>query len=79
MSCSAGKPNFRLLDPNVGWDALDPNSSNLLGFGDPGGIYLAQTVAGAVDPTQLFQYLLPARLARGCAACEWYLLTPFPP
>jgi phage tail-like protein len=77
MSCGGGKPNFRLLDVNVGWSAQD--HTGLDGLTDPGGIYLAQTVAGAVDPNQILPYLPPARLAKGCGDCEWYLVTPAPP
>jgi phage tail-like protein len=68
-----------LLDANVGWDPDATATVNLTGFDDPSGIYLAQTVAGAVDPNQILPYLPPARLARGCNACEWYLVTPAPP
>jgi hypothetical protein len=74
MSCAAGNPNFRLLDVNVGWSAS--SAVNIAGLADAGGIYLAQTVAGAVDPNQILPYLCPARLARGCGDCEWYLITP---
>jgi phage tail-like protein len=77
MSCGGGKPNFRLLDVNVGWSV--DSAVNIAGLTDPDGIYLAQTVAGAVDPGQVLPYLPPARLARGCGDCEWYLITPAPP
>ena len=76
MSCGAGKANFRLLDFYVGWDATDPDTSNLTGFDDPNGIRLALFYPGAVDPSQILAYLPPARLARGCGACEWYLIKP---
>jgi phage tail-like protein len=79
MSCGGGKANFRLLDAYVGWDATDPAHSNLTGFDDPAGISLALVNPGAVDPSQILAYLPPARLARGCGACEWYLITPVPP
>jgi phage tail-like protein len=77
MSCAAGKPNFRLLDANVGWSA--DSAVNLDGLAAATGLYLAQTVPGAVDPSQILPYLPPARLARGCGDCEWYLVTPAPP
>ncbi len=76
MSCGAGKPTFRLLDAYVGWDATDPASSNLTGFDDPNGIRLNLVNPGVIDPSQINAYLPPARLARGCGACEWYLITP---
>src|SRR5579863_4167510 len=79
MSCGGGKANFRLLDPYVGWDATDPTHSNLTGFDSLAGISLALVNPGAVDPAQILAYLPPARLARGCGACEWYLITPAPP
>lgn len=77
MSCAAGNPKFRLLDVNVGWSA--GSAVNIAGLAEAGGIYLAQTVDGAVDPNQILPYLCPARLARGCGVCEWYLITPAPP
>ena len=79
MTCATGKTNFRLLDANVGWDRDAKATVNLAGFDDPSGIYLAQIVDGAVDPNQILPNLPPARLARGCNACEWYLVTPAPP
>jgi phage tail-like protein len=79
MSCGGGKANFRLLDPYVGWDATDPTHSNLTGICPPTELSLALVNPGAVDPAQILAYLPPARLARGCGACEWYLITPAPP
>lgn len=79
MSCAPGTVNFRLLDANIGW-SVDPTATvNLAGFGSQGGIGLTPTVAGAVDPNQVLPYLSPARLARGCGACEWFLVTAAPP
>jgi phage tail-like protein len=77
VSCGGGNPNFRLLDANVGWSAA--SAVNLVGLNDSTGICLAQMVAGALDPNQILPYLPPARLARGCGDCEWYLVTPAPP
>jgi phage tail-like protein len=77
MSCVAGNPSFRLLDAYVGWDAA--YSTNLVGVDAPAGVCLAPVHSDAVDLNQVVPYLPPARLARGCAACEWYLITPFPP
>jgi phage tail-like protein len=79
MSCAAGKPNFRLLDCNVGWDQ-DPNATvNLTGFDQTTGVCLAAMDSNAIDPNQIFPYLPPALIAKGCGECEWYLLTPAPP
>lgn len=77
MSCGGGNPNFRLLDANVGWSAS--SAVNLDGLNDARGANLAQTAPGALDPNQILPYLPPARLARGCRECEWYLVTPAPP
>ena len=79
MSCAPGIANFRLLDANIGWGQDDGSSANLTGLASADGICLTQVVAGAVDPNQILPYLPPARLARGCGECEWYLVTPFPP
>lgn len=76
MSCGAGKPNFRLLDAYVGWGTPNPDKpspSNLIGFDDPAGIRLAKEDNFAVNPSDVTRYLPPARLARGCGVCEWYL------
>src|SRR5262249_47210470 len=32
-----------------------------------------------VDDSTLSKWLPPARLARSCSGCEWYLVTPCPP
>src|SRR5262249_39780109 len=77
MSCSPVTPTFRLLDAYVGWDAFD--HKNLTGMDDPDGLRLEQEAGGEVDPGAVMAYLPPPRLARGCGACEWYLLTPNPP
>ena len=79
MSCANGKPNWRLLDVNVGWSVDAASTVNISGFSDPQGIYLSQAVAGAIDPNAVLQYLLPARLARGCGDCKWFLITPAAP
>lgn len=75
MSCASEKVNFRLLDPNVGWEDADPVHSNLVE--DTSGVYLTLTTPGATDPSQILAYLPPRRLAQGCAACEWFLVTPY--
>jgi phage tail-like protein len=86
MTCAAGKPNFRLLDCNVGWDQDDKPTDehpaptvNLAGFDQATGVRLAALDPNALDPNEIFPYLPPALLAPGCGACEWYLLTPAPP
>jgi phage tail-like protein len=81
VSCGAGKPNFRLLDSYLGWGTLDPDKpspSNLAGFEDPEGIRLALEDPAAVNPADVNGRLLPARLAKGCSACEWYLSASCP-
>jgi phage tail-like protein len=80
MTCAAGNPNFFLLDTTAGWDVDATATLNLVGAGTPPGcVALAQQVAGAVDLNQIVPYLPPAQLARGCGACEWYLVTAAPP
>jgi phage tail-like protein len=79
MSCSAGKPNFWLLDSYTGWNDQDRNSSRLEGFEDSAGIRLSLVDDGAIDPAQVSACIPPSRLARGCGACEWFLVTPFRP
>jgi phage tail-like protein len=79
MSCLPLPPTFRLLDSYVGWDpdavegitGLDLASGLQLAFvGGTGGIVAADDVSA---------WLAPAALARGCAPCEWLLVTPCPP
>ena len=79
MSCLPLPATFRLLDPLVGWDpdsvegigGLDLASGLQLAFvGGSGGVVPADDVSG---------WLAPAALARGCAPCEWLLVTPCPP
>jgi len=79
MSCVATAPTFRLLDRFVGWDPAD--HTNLTGLDEPVGLHLALLpgLAGTATESELAAYLLPARLARGCGPCEWYLVTPAPP
>lgn len=79
MSCLPPPATFRLLDRLVGWDpdtveglsGLDLASGLQLAFvGGAGGIVPADDISG---------WLAPAALARGCAPCEWHLVTPCPP
>ncbi|MDB5934416.1 MAG: phage tail protein [Massilia sp.] len=79
MSCLPAPATFRLLDPLVGWDAdsvegisgLDLSSGLQLAFAGPAG--------GMVAADDVSAWLPPAALARGCAPCEWLLVTPCPP
>jgi hypothetical protein len=76
MSCASGIPTFRLLDAYVGWDVgpdID-DYKNLAGLDDPAGIRLGQLDESAVDPAAILAFLPPARLARGCGPCDWYLI-----
>jgi phage tail-like protein len=79
MSCLPLPATFRLLDSLVGWEphrvegitGRDLASGLQLAFvGGAGGIVPADDVSG---------WLAPAALARGCAPCEWFLVTPCPP
>jgi phage tail-like protein len=79
MSCGGGKPNFRLLDSYVGWEAPSTDGLNLIGFRDPAGLRLEQDDPNAVNPADVTGRLFPARLVKGCGACEWFLLTPAKP
>jgi len=79
MSCIRSIPLFRLLDHLVGWD---PQSlQNLTGVSDADGLRLANRLPNTelVHEVDVSSYLLPARLAKGCVACNWLLLTPIPP
>jgi phage tail-like protein len=79
MSCAAGIPRFRLLDGLVGWDELSPDGTKgLFALPDDEGLVLALKGKGAVDPNAVSPYLPPARLARGCDPCQWFLVTPRP-
>lgn len=77
MSCADSPKSFRLLDAFVGWDESDAVS--LSGLNEAGGVRLAALNPEALDPSALNRYLPPARLARGCGPCGWYLVTPAPP
>ena len=74
MSCGAGVPTFRLLDPRVGWDVAEANE--LVGFDSDAGISLAALEPGAIRAEDLAPYLPPPWIAPGCAPCEWFLLAP---
>jgi len=74
MSCGPVDAKFRLLDAYVGWSEVGA-PLHLSGLVDPAGLRLALQNPGAVT-AEVWAYLLPPHLARGCSACDWYLLTP---
>lgn len=79
MSCLPLPATFRLLDPLVGWD---PDSvEGLSGLDLDSGLQLAFVggAGGIVPADDVSAWLPPAALARGCAPCEWFLVTPCPP
>src|SRR5438876_8820426 len=75
MSCTRIPGTFRLLDAFVGWDEVQGGAENLVGLDDPIGVRLQMLQPGAVNPLEVLAYMPPARLARGCRAGEWYLIT----
>ena len=79
MSCRADQVNFRLLDCYVGWSEQDRAGTHLEGFANCDGLQLCFKDKGSVDASAVSACIPPARLARGCGACEWFLVTPFPP
>jgi phage tail-like protein len=79
MSCASGSVTFRLLDVNIGWSADPAATLNLTGFTSQNGVALTPVIGAAVDPNGILPYMPPARLARGCGACEWFLVTAAPP
>lgn len=74
MSCGPVEGKFRLLDAYVGWSEVGV-PPNLSGLDDPAGLRLAPQDPGAVTG-EVWAYVLPPHLARGCGVCDWYLLTP---
>jgi phage tail-like protein len=66
---------FRLLDTYVGWSCNGAMPPAVLD--DTDGLRLAPKTVG-VDPSEVWRRVLPARLAKGCGRCDWYLLTPAP-
>jgi phage tail-like protein len=79
MSCLPLPATFRLLDSLVGWD---PDSAEgITGLDLASGLQLAFVggVGGIVPADDVSPWLAPAALARGCAPCEWFLVTPCPP
>lgn len=76
MSCVTQQATFRLLDAWVGWS--ESHVEQLTGLDDELGVTLAKLPTGLTS-SDLSQAIPPARLARGCGACEWYLATPCEP
>lgn len=76
MSCAASDPKFRLLDHLVGWD--EAHVEQLVGLYDGGGMRLGALSSGLTEDA-VSPFVPPARLARGCGDCEWYLATPSAP
>ena len=74
MSCGPVDGKFRLLDAYVGWSEVGV-PSKLSGLDDPAGLRLARQNPGAVT-AEVWAYMLPPHLARGCGVCDWYLLIP---
>ena len=78
MTCVPADRRFRLLpDALVGWDVAE--ASGLQGFDDVRGVRLARIAAGTLTPEVIGRAIPPARLARGCDRCDWYLVTLVPP
>ncbi len=76
MSCVSQPAIFRLLDAWVGWS--ESSVEHLVGLDDELGVTLAP-LPGRITSTDLSRAIPPARLARGCGDCEWYLATPCEP
>ena len=79
MSCLPLPATFRLLNSLVGWD---PDSvEGITGLDLASGLQLAFVgrTGGIVPADDVSAWLAPAALARGCAPCEWFLVTPCPP
>lgn len=76
MSCGSVDAKFRLLDAYVGWsESAVP--LHLSGLDDPAGLRLGLRDPVAVTP-EVWAHVLPPRLARGCGACDGYLLGASP-
>lgn len=77
MTCVPADRRFRLLDHYVGWDEAE--SAGLEGFDEIAGVRLARVSTGELTPGVIGRLIPPARLARGCDRCTWYLVTQAPP
>jgi phage tail-like protein len=76
MTCAPDQAMFRLLDALVGWDV--DVVEKLSGLDAASGITLTPLAEQSTSAT-LSHALPPARLARGCGPCEWFLVTCCPP
>ncbi|MEZ6134613.1 MAG: phage tail protein [Pirellulaceae bacterium] len=79
MTCDPLVPTFRILNHLVGWD--ESEQQGVTGLNNSTGIHLASLLdtSHLIDESTLGRWMLPARLARSCNICEWYLITPCPP
>lgn len=76
MTCARQQTTFRLLDAWVGWS--QSSVEKLTGLQDELGLTL-DTLTHYLTLADLSPAIPPARLARGCGSCEWYLATPCEP
>ena len=79
MTCVTNLSLFRLLNHLVGWDV--DVVEGLVGSNTAAGVQL-QSLGDqddTLDEPTLSMWLPPSRLAKSCAPCEWYLVTPCPP
>lgn len=76
MSCVGQASTFRLLDSLVGWDPV--NLQGITGLDREEGISL-ERIANPWTSADISRAIPPARLARGCSPCDWFLVTPCPP
>jgi phage tail-like protein len=73
VTCGPVATTYRVLDRSASWQLdLEPGS----------GVQLAEVIelaaldAAAIDVSALSSVMPPPWLARGCGACEWYVLCP---
>lgn len=71
MTCGPEPVTFRILDTHAAWTLDLASATNAVTIGDV--IELAQLDPSAIDPAALDGVMSPPWIARGCAACEWYL------
>ena len=75
MTCVTTAVRFRLLDPNVGWDADDAISWGIDGAYDRRGLRLHDPDEPKVTSDELTPYMPPGMVTPGCGPCEWYLVS----
>ncbi|HEX6354199.1 phage tail protein [Actinophytocola sp.] len=77
MTCAPTAATFRLLDDVVGWDEDKDTVHDLVGFTDPDGVRLANSGSDPQGPrrSELLPWFPDPRLAPGCQACAWYLIS----